>query len=131
MAGEQIPDGLGDAGATLWRDVMATYSLDPAEVALLGATARTLDELERVETALADAPMVVAGSMGQVKAHPLLAQVRAHRKIVESLVRTLALPLPGEATGHIRTPQARASANARWGRQRRLRVVGEVSDGSA
>jgi hypothetical protein len=59
---------------------------------------------------------VVAGSTGQLKAHPLIGEIREHRKLAESLARALALPLEGETVGRIRSPSAKAAANVRWRR---------------
>ncbi|MZE56157.1 hypothetical protein GTY86_33785 [Streptomyces sp. SID5770] len=122
MATPTQPEGLGDAGRALWDEINATYELAPDELALLGQTCRTLDELESIGAALAAGPAVVEGSMGQPKASALFAEARAHRLVLAKLLDQLALPADGEDVG--KTPaQERASkaASVRWDLERRRR----------
>lgn len=51
----------------------------------------TLAEITGLEKALADAELVVTGSTGQPKGHPVLAELRAHRVL---LLRLLGLFTP-------------------------------------
>ncbi|MCC0099443.1 hypothetical protein K7B10_32645 [Streptomyces flavotricini] len=116
------PEGLAAAGQGLWQQITKDYELSPDELALLGQTCRTLDELEAISAALAAGPAVVEGSMGQPKASALFAEARAHRLVLAKLLDQLALPAEGEEVG--KTPnQERASkaANVRWDLERRRR----------
>jgi hypothetical protein len=109
-----VPGDLKARGKALWRNVGRTYALDPAETALLHELCRTVDELDALTAAMDDQSPVVAGSQGQPRPHPLLAEIRQHRKVAESLAVALALPVDGETIGRRRSVNARAAAQARW-----------------
>lgn len=119
----------GPAGAALWASVTDTYQLDPGETALLHEACRCTDELGRIDAALGSEPLVVKGSMGQPVPNPLLNEARAHRKVLESLLRSLALPLPDEQTGRIRSPQQSQAVQTRH-RSSKLRQI-RGTDGAA
>ncbi len=114
--GERCPVGLGRSGRALWRAVHAEFGLAPHERAILVQCCRVVDRLDVIEAELAGVPLTVAGSTGQPKAHPLLAEWRAQARVLESLSRALSIPLPDEAVGRRRSPSAREAAIARWGR---------------
>jgi hypothetical protein len=81
---------------------------------------RSLDELERMESELADAPsLVVKGSRDQPVAHPLLEEVRRHRAAVLQHLRALGLSEADAAqvaAAGASSGSARALALARWRR---------------
>ncbi|GGP98313.1 hypothetical protein BKA00_005825 [Actinomadura coerulea] len=113
------PAGLGEAGAALWADVVEVFELETAERRTLEQACRTADELERLAEQLRAEPLVVPGSMGQVRAHPLLAEVRAHRLLLGRLLDELALPHEGEDAGKTpRQRQASEAARVRWDLER-------------
>jgi len=104
------------------------YVLTPAELAMLEEACRTYDELGALEKALRELPdLVVTGSMGQPRIHPLLAEVRAHRTLLAKLTEQLNLPdldSEGWAKGQI---QARQEGRRRAVEQERpWRSVGLV-----
>lgn len=144
MSEQEPPAGLGDAGRQLWREVVDEFELSGEGMELLRQAARTVDELELLRDALGtEKRLTVQGSTGQPRAHPLLAEVRAHRQTLARLLA--ALDLPGEdEEGALTAKQlrARAAASARWrerhkeqeaARQRHLELLpgqyaGEAAD---
>lgn len=110
------PDGLEDAGQRLWRSIVGPLELRPDETPLLTAACRTLDEIEAMQLALADAPPVVTGSKGQVRPHPLIAEVRAHRLALRQLLGSLGIEDPDDAGGE-GSVAGRKLARARWDRR--------------
>lgn len=78
--------------------VIDRYDLRPDEVRLLADGCREADIIERLEAELADAPLMVKGSMGQLVASPLVSEVRQHRAVLAGLLKSLKLPdAPAEA----------------------------------
>jgi hypothetical protein len=118
MTRRRPPGSLGAEGRALWRAVTGAYELSPAEVAVLGRCCRTVDVLAAVDVTLLDDGLTVTGSVGQLRAHPLLAVKAEHERVLDALLRSLALPMPNEVEGRRRSPSAVAAAQARWREQR-------------
>lgn len=98
--------------------VLADFDLGPDDRQLVAEIERTLAELDRISAALADAPVMIAGSTGQQRVNPLFAEARAHREILAKLFKALALPAeeePKTLTQQLASAKARNAANARWG----------------
>jgi hypothetical protein len=74
------------------------------------------DLLARADAELKRDDLTTVGSVGQVKAHPLIASTVEMRRLLDTLIRGLALPYAGETAGRRRSPVAQAAAAARWGR---------------
>jgi hypothetical protein len=53
---------------------------------LAGQVDHTLAEIAGLESALGGAEMVVTGSTGQPRAHPLLGELRQHRRLLLALL---------------------------------------------
>jgi len=126
MSAQSLPTGLRAPGKRLWSAVVESFVLNAAELALLEQACRTADELDRLERAVRGLPELTStGSTGQLKPHPLLAEVRAHRLLLERLTGALALPDEDEESG-LRPGQrhAQRAVNARW----RPRVSGKLAE---
>jgi hypothetical protein len=119
MSDHQPPAGLDASGKQLWESVVAVYVLTPSELSMLAEAARTSDELSRLEAALRDLPeLTTTGSTRQLKPHPLLGEIRAHRQLLERLTTALALPNVDEQEGlNGAQRHARRAAIARWNRE--------------
>lgn len=116
---QRAPAGLGKAGRHLWRRITDGLRLRADELVLLEAACRTADDLAELEAALREAQPVVTGSMGQERAHPLYAEVRASREALRRLLGSLNVPeaegLGSEWDGLTASSRARKAARARWG----------------
>jgi hypothetical protein len=88
----QPPQGLQPRGRTLWRDVLATYTLTPTEIELLRSLCNAVDQIHRVELRMKAEHVTSTGSSGQLTGHPLLHEWRQHAEMIRSLTRQLNLP---------------------------------------
>jgi hypothetical protein len=112
----RAPPGLGASGRALWAGTMRDFELSAPETALLTEACRTADRLAAIAEALDGAELIVSGSTGQPKSHPLLASAALQVTALDTLIHGLALPIGDESAGHRRSASARDAALARWGR---------------
>ena len=119
------PDGLGPAGTALWTSILSDYWLDEEahKLATLEHACKVTDRIAELEAAMEGQPLTVLGSARQLTIHPLIAEVRAQRGLLASLLKSLALPDGDEdddeeARALSRSQQARKAANARWKRNK-------------
>jgi len=108
------PKDLNAAGRAFWRSVLSDFEPNSAELQLLHEACRTKDELDVMVAAVAAESPVVAGSKGQPRPHPLLAEIRQHRRLLDQLVVALGMPLESEVVGRRRSAAAKQNADARW-----------------
>lgn len=96
------------------------YDLSPAELAVLGRACRVLDRLADIDQLTMNSkPLINSG--GVVRENPAYIAARAEEKLLESLIRSLALPLPGESGGTVRTPAAAEAARKLWAGKNRTK----------
>ncbi|WP_043648046.1 hypothetical protein [Nocardia thailandica] len=115
---QTAPKGLGAPGRALWRDVTAKYQLRADEMRVLEAACREADLIDRLETEMPAAKLIVTGSQGQPVINPMIPELRQHRATMAQLLRQLKLPDEG-ASAEQRSNAARDAANARWGNRGR------------
>jgi hypothetical protein len=112
----RAPAGLKKPGRALWRSIVREYELNPAEVATLAHACRLSDECARLEELLDGAPSLeVAGSQGQARVHPAVAELRAHRLAIKQLLAALGIPSDTDDAVVSRSSAGRALAMRRWG----------------
>jgi len=97
----------------LWADVTGTFALRVDELAVLKQAARVVDTLERLDVALAGVDLVVVGSAGQQREHPLLSEARQQRAALARLLSQLKLP-DADAEANLASAWGRAAARRRW-----------------
>ena len=85
------PSGLRTPGKRLWTDVATRYVLSAGELEVLRQAAHTCDEVDRLEREVRGLPLMVPGSMGQLRPNPLLV-LQDHRLLLRRLVDSLNLP---------------------------------------
>lgn len=123
------PRGLGKAGSNLWDDIASDYALNPDRVRMLHDACLEADIVDRVQAELDTSPLQVKGSMGQLVPSPLLSEIRQHRANLQSLLKSLNLPLTtvqAKSKEKQLEESGRASARKRWENKSRtttLRVV--------
>jgi hypothetical protein len=90
---------------------------------MLAEAARTSDELDRLQRAIRALPELTStGSTGQVRAHPLLAAVDRHRRLLERLTTAMNLPDDTEEIGtRAGSRHARRAIQTRWKKRRETR----------
>lgn len=111
----KAPAGLGAKAKKVWSEITSVYDLRADELRILEDACREIDLIERLESELKGAELVVSGSMGQPVVSPLVQELRQHRGVLARLLTCLKLPDDEPGAGE-RSSSARTAAMARWGR---------------
>ena len=85
---------------------------DRAALELLDQVAATMDELGEMERDVRERGTTISGARGQVVAHPNLASIVRHRKLLSDLLGALF----GDPRAETQTEKARRAARVRWGK---------------
>jgi len=110
-----MPHGLGRRGASFLRWAGRSFELDPPHRALVVEAARMMDLLDALAVQVERDGLTVAGSTGQPRPHPLLAEQRSTALALSRLLDALGLDPPEEEAPESRTSaRARHAALVRW-----------------
>jgi hypothetical protein len=118
VATPRPPRNLGERGQELWDSIIPTYELKPDEMQILIDSCREADLIERLGEALESGDLISHGSMGQEVPAPTLSEIRQHRALLNTLLKSLKLPETAGTAARKRahvSEQARTAARARWG----------------
>jgi hypothetical protein len=115
------PKGLRSGSRKFWKTATAGVIWRPDELILLENACKTMDLVEQLDAAMDGQPLVVPGSLGQLREHPLLSEARQQRAALARLLAQLKYPEP-EMDAHSRTAGERSSAARklaaeRWSRR--------------
>ncbi len=126
------PRDLSVRGRAFWRSTLGAFQLSEVELELLKECCRLLDECESLREAVTKDGTTVAGSTGQPRVHPALAELRQHRLALGRLLSQLALPdVDGGVLATPRTAAARTASQARWkGHPARGTALGKLDGAS-
>jgi len=114
-------------GRALWKSIVGTsadtvkYILRADELQILAEACREVDLIADIDEEFRNdlRGFVVKGSTGQPTSNPLIQELRQHRQVLANLLSKLTLPddIEGQASSEsTRSTQARAAAEARWGK---------------
>jgi hypothetical protein len=125
----KAPTGLRAPGKALWAAVASKYVLTAGELEVLRQAVRTADEVDRLEKAVRALPdLIITGSTGQPRAHPLLSEVRSHRQLLERLCGSLNLPDDNQAVGlRGSSRHTQKAARGRWDSNQQVQPMKDAS----
>lgn len=113
----KAPSGLGPAGRAYYEAIVKEIDLAPERARLLRDAAQTIDTIERLQEAIAEAPLIMKGGAGGQIANPLIVEVRQQRALLSRLTAALMIPEAPDASGvPSRSEQAKRAALVRWGK---------------
>jgi hypothetical protein len=122
-----IPAGLSARSRRLWREITEEYRLQPGEMLIFEQQLHTLDELAELEKIKAEVvergELFTTTNTGQVRPHPVLAEARALRELLQKQAMALDFPMPEHDFGGKKphkpcsgaSKRAQKAAQARWG----------------
>jgi P27 family predicted phage terminase small subunit len=93
------PPALSAEARELWVDIMKSHVVDDgASRALLRQLCESLDGLRAVQARIKQDGLMIAGSKGQARPHPLLVSEAEFRRAILACVRGLRLDISAEVT---------------------------------
>lgn len=105
---------LGEVGQILFDTITADYEYDEDEMTIFYSICRTVDVMDRLESAIEEKGTWVRGANGAESLNPAIQELRMQRKDLVALWKSL---------GHLdqsepmtTTARARKAARARWDR---------------
>lgn len=111
---QPAPAALGKAGIELWNKLSALFKYDAHEALILQRSAELEDQIVRLRDELADADLIVPGSLKQPVESPLLTSYRAATALQAKLLGTLVVNDESGAFQTDRSTIARRNALKRW-----------------
>lgn len=114
-----VPRHLGEYGTKLWLDCAPPkYTMRPDELRLLTECCREVDIIDRLEDALRDDDLMVAGQgLRNMVVNPLVSELRQHRATLTTMFRALQLPDSSSGVAQKRqlvSEQNTKAARTRW-----------------
>lgn len=118
------PEVLKLRGKDFWKTLTSKYSFREDELENLRSVCLELELVDNLQFEVDQAydsggQFQTFGSQGQAVVHPLVAELRYHRKLLADLMKSLNLPSEGQTTTAAqRSAAMREVAKARWDKQK-------------
>ncbi len=110
----KAPTTLAAAGRALWNEVAGEYDLDHHERPILVEACRLADRAAELEAAIAADGLTVAGSTGQPRLNPAVAEVRQTRVALTRCLGAIAFPGEDGVARKAAGRHGQRAAVARW-----------------
>jgi hypothetical protein len=123
---QRAPGGLAAAGRALWKAILSDidpgWELDRRELHLLERACVCADRRDELDSVVRADGAAVAGSKGQITAHPCLSEARQLELVQLRLLSSLQLedPTTARAGSSPAWLRAQEAADARWSRKARV-----------
>lgn len=124
MSKPRKPSGLKTAGGKLWDEIVGEYDFSEAKEALftLEQACRESDVISRLQSTIDNADsLTTTDRYGRESALSALSEIRQHRQLLNTLIRSLNLPSSSEDSDYLsngkltRSAAGKRAAAARWG----------------
>lgn len=129
----KTPAGLGTAGKAIWRSLTGTFDFEVGELLIVETCARQADDLAALEAIVEESGLMVAGSAGQPRLNPAVAECRQARIALARMLGMLGMPDDENKPMTAASRSARHAATVRWGRRREAeeRLADRIANGEA
>ncbi len=110
----KAPTELSTRSKALWRQVLATFQLEPADCELLRCALVALDRADEAAKSIAKLGVVVDDRYGTPKSNPAVDIELRNRALVARIFGQLGIKSQAEERWNPTRAKARRAANARW-----------------
>lgn len=112
------PNGINARANRFWKAILRDYELRSDEMERLEVVCREMTIIDELEAVVQREGYMAIGSAGQRVVHPAVAEMRQHRTLLLSALKSLGIDDAGggETDGEV-SAKNRAAAQSRWSKE--------------